>query len=126
MKIFKYNNGLLPIELADVPFEVKRVFVVHGYQNEKRGNHAHRSCKQFLVCVRGCLQVTTEDLSGKKDCAIMTPGFGFFLDTYTWATVVYCVADTILLAFCSENYNKEEYIYDYEEFEKMKEEKKNG
>ena len=116
---FKYKNGLLSIEFADVPFEVKRVFVVNGYKGEVRGNHAHRSCKQLLVCVSGHLRIRTEDLDGTESLVIIGSGHSYFLDTYTWAEITYLDSDTMLLALCSEAYDKNEYIYDYAEFEKM-------
>jgi hypothetical protein len=48
-----------------LPFEAKRFFIVHGVSSrEIRGQHAHRKCHQFLVCVRGSCRVIADD--GKR------------------------------------------------------------
>ena len=43
IKIYKETTGLLiPISLKkNIPFKVKRIFIIHGKKNYLRGNHAH-------------------------------------------------------------------------------------
>ena len=39
---------------TEVPFEPKRYFVVYGVpSSELRGEHAHKECEQFLLCLSG-------------------------------------------------------------------------
>ena len=41
-----------------IPFDPKRYFLVYQVPLvEMRGEHAHRECHQFLVCVRGRISV---------------------------------------------------------------------
>ena len=36
----------------EIPFAVKRYFMIYGVPNsEVRGEHAHRKCKQYLICI---------------------------------------------------------------------------
>ena len=45
-----------------VPFAPKRYFLVFDVPGrEVRGEHAHRECHQFLVCVRGSVQALVDD-----------------------------------------------------------------
>src|SRR5262249_40938072 len=45
-----------------VPFEVKRYFLVFDVTSEHiRGEHAHRTLHQFLVCAAGRCHVMTDD-----------------------------------------------------------------
>ncbi len=38
----------------DMPFSPKRFFMVYDVPNNKvRGEHAHKTCEQFLVCIKG-------------------------------------------------------------------------
>ncbi len=50
--------------LHDIPFIPKRYFMVFGVPSAKtRGEHAHRRCEQFLICVRGhCGVVSARNL----------------------------------------------------------------
>ena len=44
--------------------DLQRVFVVWGDSGALRGQHAHKSLTQVLVCLRGSCQVSWEDLYG--------------------------------------------------------------
>ena len=45
-----------------IPFDPKRYFLVYQVPLvEMRGEHAHRECHQFLVCVRGRISVVGDD-----------------------------------------------------------------
>ena len=45
-----------------VPFAARRYFMVFDVPSEDmRGEHAHRECRQFLICARGTCQVIVDD-----------------------------------------------------------------
>ena len=62
-KIFKNKTGsLVPFTLnKDIPFKVKRIFLIYGNKNFIRGKHAHKKCSQLLVPVSGKIEVSLED-----------------------------------------------------------------
>ena len=39
----------------DLPFTIKRIFYLYGFQNDDmlRGDHAHYQCKQLIFCLDG-------------------------------------------------------------------------
>jgi hypothetical protein len=40
----------------EIPFDVKRYFLIYQVPLvDVRGEHAHRECHQFLICVRGTM-----------------------------------------------------------------------
>src|SRR5262249_23104096 len=46
----------------DIPFVPNRYFIVFGVPSKDvRGEHAHRRCRQFLVCVHGSVAVMGDD-----------------------------------------------------------------
>ena len=59
-KIYKNSTGsLLPISFKkDIPFKVKRTFIINGKKNSRRGNHAHYKCTQFFVPISGSIDIT--------------------------------------------------------------------
>ena len=67
LKIYKETTGLLiPISLKkNIPFKVKRIFILHGKKNYPRGNHAHYKCSQFLIPLCGSIIIEYENKKNK-------------------------------------------------------------
>lgn len=100
-----------------VPFEPKRYFLVFGVPNaEIRGEHAHRTCKQFLVCVKGSCSVVADDGGNREEFALDDPAVALYLPPLTWGIQYKYSPDAVLLVFASEFYDSAEYIRDYAEF----------
>jgi dTDP-4-dehydrorhamnose 3,5-epimerase-like enzyme len=56
------RGTLVPIELSEIPFEVKRLFFVNNVpENVIRGNHAHFKTKQILICLTGKIEIILDD-----------------------------------------------------------------
>ena len=103
--------------LRDVPFEVKRYFLVMEVSSEHiRGEHAHRSLHQFLVCVAGRCNVVTDDGSGRHEVVLDSPAKGVHIPPMVWATQYKFSRDAVLLVLASEYYDAQEYIRDYQEY----------
>ena len=66
-KTFKNNTGyLIPFSLKkDIPFSVKRIFIINGKKNKIRADHAHLKCSQYLVVIKGSVNVIYENKKGK-------------------------------------------------------------
>lgn len=103
--------------LAQIPFAPKRYFVVFDVPGKDvRGEHAHRVCHQFLVCVRGSLAVVVDDGTTSEEIALDGPNLGLYLPPMVWAVQYKYSADAMLLVFASEHYDADDYIRDYDEF----------
>lgn len=102
---------------ADVPFEVKRWFLVYDVPSvEIRGEHAHRRCEQFLVAVHGSVHVVADDGRRREQFVLDRPGVGLYLPPMTWGIQYRYTPEATLLVFASRPYEPEDYIRDYEEF----------
>jgi len=100
-----------------VPFEVKRYFLVFGVTSEHiRGEHAHRTLHQFLVCVAGRCHVVTDDGTSRHEVVLDSPAKGVYLPPMVWATEYKFTPDAVLLVLASEYYDSDDYIRDYGEF----------
>lgn len=100
-----------------IPFVAKRYFMVFGVPNaEVRGEHAHRSCHQFLICARGSLSVVADNGRSREEFQLDDPAIGLHLPPLTWGIQYKYSADAVLLVFASEFYDNQEYIRDYGEF----------
>jgi len=100
-----------------IPFIPKRYFLVFDVPNEKiRGEHAHRSCRQFLICIKGSCSVVADD--GKNRCEFLLdrPNIGLDIPSMIWATQYKYSKDAVLLVFASDYYDNNDYIRDYEDY----------
>jgi UDP-2-acetamido-3-amino-2,3-dideoxy-glucuronate N-acetyltransferase len=100
-----------------VPFEVKRYFLVFDVASQHvRGEHAHRSLQQFLVCVAGRCNVVTDDGNNRHEVALDSPAKGVYVPPLVWATQYKFTRDAVLLVLASDYYDAQDYIRDYGEF----------
>jgi UDP-2-acetamido-3-amino-2,3-dideoxy-glucuronate N-acetyltransferase len=103
--------------LDQIPFVPKRYFIVFDVPGKDvRGEHAHKDCEQFLVCVRGSVAVVVDDGTVSEEILLDAPNLGIYIPEMTWAVQYRYSADAMLLVFASEHYDPTDYIRDYEEF----------
>jgi UDP-2-acetamido-3-amino-2,3-dideoxy-glucuronate N-acetyltransferase len=100
-----------------VPFKVQRYFLVFDVPSEHvRGEHAHRTLQQFLVCVAGRCNVVIDDGVRRHEVVLDSPGKGVYIPAMVWATQYKFTRDAVLMVLASEYYDASEYIRDYAEF----------
>jgi len=100
-----------------VPFEVQRYFLVFDVPSEYvRGEHAHRTLQQFLVCVAGRCNVVIDDGSSRHEVVLDSPAKGVYIPPLVWATQYKFTRGAVLLVLASEYYDASEYIRDYGDF----------
>jgi len=100
-----------------VPFAAQRYFLVFDVPSvETRGEHAHKACHQFLICVRGSVTVLADDGKNREQFVLDRPDLGFYMPPMTWGTQYKYSPDAVLLVFASHYYDANDYIRDYDEF----------
>ena len=104
----------------NIPFTAKRYFMVFGVPSmETRGEHAHRECHQFLICVCGSCSVVADDGTNRQEFLLDQPDVGIHLPPMVWGIQYKYSADAVLLVFASHFYDGEDYIRDYSEFRQL-------
>jgi len=101
----------------DIPFAPKRHFVVFDVPGKDvRGEHAHRQCHQFLVCIRGGVTVVVDDGTTAEEVELREPDLGLYVPPMVWAVQFRYSEDAVLLVLASHHYDAADYIRDYDEF----------
>ena len=116
---FEDMRGALSVaEFArDLPFVPQRHFLVYGVPSaEVRGEHAHRQCAQFLICVHGRVSVIVDDGVQREEYLLDAPHVGVYMPPRIWGTQYRYSPDAVLLVFASHAYDPADYIRDYERF----------
>lgn len=107
--------GELPNE--GVPFTPQRWFLVYDVPGrEVRGEHAHRVCDQFLICVHGSVQVAVDDGEKRAEVTLDDPTLGIYIPAGVWASQYRYDSDAVLLVLASHPYDSDDYIRDYGTF----------
>lgn len=110
------RGSLTVLELKDfIDFEPKRIYYVTDVKGS-RGGHAVRGEKKIYVCMQGSckgrfhdgIEWTTFDLKG--------PSEGIKMDSMCFREFTDFTPGTVLMAVSSVNYNKNDYIFDFDEF----------
>lgn len=112
------RGSLVVAEFArDLPFVPQRFFFVYDVPSrDVRGEHAHRLCKQFLVCVKGSVRAILDDGKTRSEFHLDSPGTGLYMPAMTWGTQYAYSSDAVMAVFASLPYDSDDYIRTYEEF----------
>jgi acetyltransferase-like isoleucine patch superfamily enzyme len=110
------RGHLIAVEIPrELPFVPARFFVVHHVPSgEVRGEHAHRVCHQFLICIKGSVHVLVDDGSNRQEVVLDRPELGLYIPPRIWGTQYKYSGDAALLVFASHPYNTADYIRDYD------------
>ena len=102
---------------GSLPFPVVRYFVVFGVPSrEIRGEHAHRTLHQFLVCVHGSCSVRLFDGDASEEILLNRPDLGLHVPPLLWTTEYKYSAEAVLLVLASDVYRAGDYIRDVDEY----------
>lgn len=116
----KYGN-LVPIEGKEtIPFEMKRVYYIYGVeQGVRRGFHSHVELEQVLICVSGEVKILVKTPEETQEILLNNPQKGLYIGPMIWREMFDFSEDAVLLVLASEHYKVEDYIRDYNEYEKL-------
>jgi uncharacterized RmlC-like cupin family protein len=119
---FREGNITVIENSINIPFEVSRVFYLYDIPGgESRGAHAHKECHQFLIAASGAFEIHLDDGKTQKTIQLNQPYMGLHIPPGIWAAEINFSSGVICLVLASHNYNEEDYIRDYRNFVKYKE-----
>jgi dTDP-4-dehydrorhamnose 3,5-epimerase-like enzyme len=85
-----------------------------------RGEHAHLTLQEFLICLRGSCSVALDDGEHREEVVLDDPTVGLLVPPKVWRVHYKYSADAILLSLCSEVYDSADYVRSYDDFLAMK------
>jgi len=112
------RGALVAGELDELlPFTPRRVFVVFEVPGrDVRGEHAHRECAQFLLCVTGSVRVHLDDGRRGAEVELDAPTRGLLVPPMVWASQFHYSPDAALVVLASHSYDPDDYLRDYEAY----------
>lgn len=128
LEIDKHHNLQGNISVVEngvtVPFDVKRVYYLYDVPGgESRGGHAHIELQQFIVAASGSFDVILDDGQLKRTFTLNRPYQGLLVVPGIWREIDNFSSGSVCLVLASTGYDEADYIRDYKQFKKMKNEK---
>jgi dTDP-4-dehydrorhamnose 3,5-epimerase-like enzyme len=111
------DDGALVVAeaLTHVPFAIVRMFTIQAPAGAVRGEHAHRRCSQFMICVSGVVEFSVDDGGNRKTCVLDRGNQALLVPPMLWQSVA-CRVPSVLIGLCDRPYEEDDYIRDYAAF----------
>ena len=108
-----------------IPFESKRTYWLYDVPGgESRGGHAYRETEEFVIALSGSFDVIVDDGKEKKVFHLNRSYYGLYIPKGIWREMDNFSTNSLALEFASTKYNSDDYVRDYNEFLKLKEDGK--
>ena len=108
-----------------IPFEIKRTYWLYDVPGgEIRGGHAYRETEEFVIALSGSFDVIVDDGKEKETFHLNRSYYGLYIPKGMWREMDNFSTNSLALEFASTKYDPADYIRDYDEFLKLKEDGK--
>lgn len=106
---------------SHVPFEIKRTYWLYDVPGgECRGGHAYRENQEFIIALSGSFDVVIDDGCEKRSFTLNRSYYGLYVPQGLWREMENFSTNSLALEFASIHFDDNDYIFDYEEFVKLK------
>ena len=101
----------------DVPFEIKRVFYMHGTPNGvRRGGHAHQRTQQVVIPVSGWFLMDLSDGKSTQRYELANPNRGLYVPAMIWIRLYDFSPSAVALVLADTHYDIVQSLRTWEEF----------
>lgn len=126
-KIIDSRGNISFVQNKDqIPFDINRVYWIYDVPGgEVRGGHAYYKLEEIIISLSGSFDVVVDSGDGKKEIISLNRSYkGLYIPKMMWRQLRNFSTNSVALILASRSYDKNDYIYDYNDFSKIKSEKK--
>ncbi|MFV5692485.1 sugar 3,4-ketoisomerase [Flavobacterium sp. LT1R49] len=108
-----------------IPFKIQRTFWTYDVPGGGiRGGHAYFKQQEIIVALSGSFDVIITNADGSSEkFSLNRSYYGLYLPAKTWRHVENFSTNALSLHISSENFSKEDYIRDFEDFKNLLDER---
>ena len=118
---FTDDRGTISVIDKELPFHVKRIFWLHHLvEGKDRGAHALLDSSEIIFAVHGSFVVELDDTVNKTSIILDDPSKGLIICPGVWFRTHSYRDDGVTLVIAEEEYARDKYIYNYEEFKRLR------
>lgn len=119
LSYFEYPNQL--------PFEIMRTYWIYDVPGgESRGSHAFKEQQEFIVALSGSFDVVLHDGISEQKFTLNRSYYGIYIPKMYWRRLENFSTNSLALIVSDKIYSESDYIRDFDEFKRIKIEKKIG
>lgn len=112
------RGSLSFIENPQIPFLVKRLYYFFDTSPiAVRGEHGHRQLQQMIICLQGAVDLQVYNKHEDITYRLESPTQAVYIPEMSWRRLDNFLENTICIVLASEQYDKSDYIYTFEEFQ---------
>ena len=109
-------------QLTHIPFEIRRVYWLYDVPGGiARGGHAEKNNEELIIALSGAFEIVVDDGKHSKSFVLNRSYFGLYIPKGLWREIKDFSTNAVALEFGSIPYSADDYIRDYGEFLKLKE-----
>ena len=104
-----------------IPFAIQRTYWVYDVPGgENRGGHAYKSTSEFIIAISGSFDVIVDDGKQSKTFTLNRSYYGLYIPKGLWRQMENFSTNSLALEFADTKYDRNDYIEDYDEYVKLK------
>ena len=104
-----------------IPFEIKRTYWLYDVPGgECRGGHAYWENQELIIALSGSFDVVLDDGLEKTIYHLNRSYYGLYVPKGIWREMENFSTNSLALVLSSTSYDEKDYIYDYDEFVRLK------
>ena len=106
-----------------IPFEIKRTYWIYDVPGgEIRGSHAFKESHELIIALSGSFDVVLHDGEKEEKFNLNRSYFGLYVPNLLWRRIENFSTNSLALIVSSIPYDSNDYIRDFIEFKKLKNE----
>jgi quercetin dioxygenase-like cupin family protein len=106
------RGDLIPLSFDELPFQPVRAFVVVGREGAMRGEHAHTTGRQLLLCSSGKIKVALKLGNAQEEVILRGPGEGLVIPAPVWSAQTYMTDGATLIVLSDTPFDAASYQLD--------------
>lgn len=104
-----------------IPFEIQRTYWIYDVPGgESRGSHAFRNTSEFIIAISGGFDVTVDDGQQRRTFSLNRSYYGLYIPKGIWREMHNFSTNSLALEFADTKYDAADYIEDFAEYSRMK------
>ncbi|PHR69116.1 MAG: hypothetical protein COA67_11235 [Lutibacter sp.] len=104
-----------------IPFDIKRVYWIYDVPGgELRGSHAFKKSHEFIIALSGSFDVVLNNGEDEVKYNLNRSYKGLYVPNLLWRKLENFSTNSVALIVSSIEYDKKDYIRDFEQFKKTR------
>ena len=109
LKQYEDLRGTLTVLEDEIPFPIKRIYWIHGKNEQIRGGHRHIKTRQVLIAINGVIEVFVKNENQERTYLLNNSSKFLLIEPEDWHTMKF-KNNGILLVIASHQYDEKDYL----------------